>query len=104
MSNKMVISTLGAIVALGFSAQCMAADPGNTTMQNTTAEKLKTEMPTGFEKCYGIAKSGKNDCASGTQACAGQSKVDNAKDAWVGLPKGTCDRILGGSTSPGSTG
>ena len=54
------------------------------------------------EKCYGIAKAGKNDCASGSEACAGQSKADNAKNAWVGLAKGTCDKIVGGSTTEGS--
>lgn len=97
MSNKIVLSALGAIVALGFASASFADT--NTTQ---TAEKLKTEMPSGFEKCYGISKSSKNDCASGTEACAGQSKVDGAKDAWIGLPKGTCDRIVGGSTTAGS--
>ncbi len=100
MSNKIVLSTLGAVVALGFASSVFA----DTNVQNQTAEKLKAAMPSGFEKCYGITKSGKNDCASGTEACAGQSKVDGAKDAWIGLPKGTCDRIVGGSTTAGSAG
>jgi uncharacterized membrane protein len=52
----------------------------------------------GTEKCYGIAKAGKNDCAGASHACAGQSKegASLAKE-WIKLPKGTCDRIQGGS-------
>jgi uncharacterized membrane protein len=52
------------------------------------------------EKCYGIAKAGKNDCASSSHSCAGQSKKDADGKEWVKLPMGTCDRIVGGSTSP----
>ncbi|MGF1742583.1 DUF2282 domain-containing protein [Vibrio profundum] len=50
------------------------------------------------EKCYGVAKAGKNDCATKTSSCAGTSKVDNQKDAFVVVPKGLCDK-LGGSNS-----
>lgn len=49
------------------------------------------------EKCYGVVKAGKNDCASAGNACAGQVKNDGVKDAWVYLPKGTCEKIVGGS-------
>jgi uncharacterized membrane protein len=52
------------------------------------------------EKCYGIAKEGKNDCKTLSSACAGQSTSDNQKDAYVYLPKGTCERIVGGSLAP----
>ena len=53
-----------------------------------------------MEKCYGVAKAGKNDCASNGHACAGQSKAQGPGE-WVSLPKGTCDRIVGGSlTAP----
>jgi len=53
------------------------------------------------EKCYGVAKAGKNDCAANNHACAGQAKKDRDAKEWVKLPKGTCERIVGGSTSPG---
>ena len=49
------------------------------------------------EKCYGVVKAGKNDCAASGNACAGQAKTDGAKDAWVYLAKGTCEKIVGGS-------
>jgi len=51
------------------------------------------------EKCFGIAKAGKNDCQTKTSACAGTSKQDGQKDAWIYVPKGSCDKIVGGSTS-----
>jgi uncharacterized membrane protein len=49
------------------------------------------------EKCYGLAKAGKNDCAGTAHACQGQSKKDADGKEWVKLPKGTCERIVGGS-------
>ena len=43
------------------------------------------------EKCYGIATAGHNDCASAANnSCAGTSKKDYEKAAWVLVPKGTC--------------
>jgi len=48
------------------------------------------------EKCYGVAKAGKNDCASAGHACAGQSKAASGKE-WVKVPVGTCERLVGGS-------
>lgn len=107
MSKKVVVAALGAVVAMGLGAQAIADNSMNADqmkMMKKTDKMLSKEMPKGFEKCYGIAKAGKNDCASGSEACAGQAKADNAKNAWVGVPKGTCDKIAGGSTSEGSAG
>ena len=53
------------------------------------------------EKCYGVAKAGKNDCAStGNSSCAGTSKKDGDKKAWLYVPAGYCERIVGGSLQP----
>jgi len=53
------------------------------------------------EKCYGIAKAGKNDCAStGANSCAGTSKANADPRAWVYVPAGYCERIVGGSLKP----
>ena len=49
------------------------------------------------EKCYGLAKAGKNDCQTAHSSCAGTSKKDAQKDAWIYMPKGTCERLVGGS-------
>ena len=51
------------------------------------------------DKCYGIAKSGQNDCATSTHACAGQAKSDNDAQDWKYVAKGTC-QSLGGKTEP----
>lgn len=69
----------------------------------TTGQVFAADKPA-MEKCYGIAKSGKNDCASktATHACAGQSSKDGDKTSFVVVPKGTCDKIVGGSTTPGA--
>jgi uncharacterized membrane protein len=53
------------------------------------------------EKCYGIAKAGKNDCAStGSNSCGGTSKLDRDPKAWIYVPEGYCERIVGGSKTP----
>lgn len=50
----------------------------------------------GKEQCAGIAKAGQNDCATNTNACHGHATADQTAEAWIYLPKGTCDRIAGG--------
>jgi len=83
MTSKSAIlaAAMGSLIALSTTA--FAAEDANT------------------EKCYGIAKSGKNDCAGGAHACAGQSTKDKSPKEFVALPKGTCERIAGGSLTPG---
>ena len=50
------------------------------------------------EKCYGVAKAGKNDCAAGPgTSCAGTSTVDAQGNAWNYVAKGTCDKLVYGS-------
>lgn len=53
------------------------------------------------EKCFGVAKAGKNDCASkdGSNSCAGQAKKDANPNDWIFVPKGLCDKLAGGKTS-----
>ncbi len=51
----------------------------------------------GADKCFGVALSGKNDCAAGAgTSCAGTSKVDYDTKAWKYVAKGTCE----GMTTP----
>ena len=49
------------------------------------------------EKCFGIAKAGKNDCQTATSSCTGTSKRDNQGDAWIYVPAGTCEKVVGGA-------
>lgn len=49
-----------------------------------------------MEQCAGIAKAGKNDCATSTNDCHGHVTTNGNAEAWIYVPKGTCDRIVGG--------
>ena len=52
------------------------------------------------EKCYGVSKAGKNDCQTANSSCAGTSKRDQQGDAWIYMPAGACEKLVGGSTQP----
>ena len=79
MKTTLISTALAGLIALG-AVSAQAADDKAT------------------EKCYGIAKAGKNDCAStGNSSCAGTSKVNGDPKAWLYVPEGYCDRIVGGS-------
>ncbi|UPQ87902.1 BufA1 family periplasmic bufferin-type metallophore [Vibrio sinaloensis] len=80
-SNLAVTTAITGLIALG--GTLLTAAPA------VAAEK---------EKCYGVAKAGKNDCATKTSSCAGTAKQDNQSDAFVVVPKGLCGKLSGGST------
>jgi len=77
-----IAATVSSLLALGASAQ--------------TADKPE------MEKCYGVAKAGKNDCGANGHSCAAQAKVDRDPNEWLLVPKGTCERLSGGSLKPKS--
>ncbi len=60
----------------------------------------KAQAAEGNEKCYGVAKAGKNDCQTPVSSCAGTSKKDGEGHTFILVPKGTCDKIVGASTMP----
>ena len=53
-----------------------------------------------YEKCYAVAKAGRNDCFSARHSCAGTAEQDSDPLAWVYLPQGTCLKIVGGKLTP----
>jgi uncharacterized membrane protein len=61
------------------------------------AQAAPAVQPAGSEKCFGIAKAGKNDCAGGAHSCAGMATKDMDKSTYVYLPTGLCDKIAGSS-------
>lgn len=82
--NVAVITTaLGSLLAVG-------------PLSAVAAEKAPP-----MEKCYGVIKAGKNDCQTSNTACAGTAKKDSQKDAWIYIPKGTCEKIVGASLKSG---
>lgn len=79
MKFKLVTaSAVSALVAFGLSA----------------APAMAADKP---DKCYGIVKASKNDCQTANNACAGHAGADSQRDAWIYLPKGTCEKIVGAS-------
>lgn len=85
MDNQMVKAAVAGAIAAGLV--------GVSSVQAGPADTPKFEA----EKCFGISKSGKNDCQTSASACAGTSKKDKQGDAWIYVPKGTCEKISGGS-------
>jgi uncharacterized membrane protein len=79
-SNPMLRTALSSLVALGAASFVAAA----------MAEDHATE-----EQCAGVIKAGKNDCATANNACHGHVQKDADPMAWIYLPKGTCERIVG---------
>jgi uncharacterized membrane protein len=49
-----------------------------------------------MEKCYGVVKAGKNDCAGPGHSCQGQASSDSDPNEFILVPAGTCERLTGG--------
>ena len=79
--NALLTAAIGSLIALGVTTGGMALAADATKM----------------EKCAGIVKAGKNDCQTSVSACAGTAKKDGQKDAWIYVPQGSCDKIVGGA-------
>jgi uncharacterized membrane protein len=86
------IKTGGAAILGAFALSTLAAAAASAAPMGPAA------MPAGSEKCYGIAKAAKNDCAAGAHSCAGQATKNMDKSSFVYLPAGACAKIAGGST------
>jgi uncharacterized membrane protein len=80
--NAILAAAIGGLVALAGPAAFAADD---------------AKAAGATEKCYGVAKAGKNDCAGPAHSCQGQGKKDADAKEWVKVPKGTCERLVGGS-------
>jgi uncharacterized membrane protein len=60
--------------------------------------QVHPEKPTyKYEKCYGVARAGMNDCFTAVNSCAGTVSKDNDPRAWIYVPQGTCKKITGGT-------
>jgi uncharacterized membrane protein len=70
---------------------------------STTAHAAGAVVCAEQERCYGIARAGKNDCATSSSGCSGSAKQDNLKDAWIYVPKGTCQKVAGGMLAQSDT-
>jgi uncharacterized membrane protein len=85
--ETLILGAFASLIALGLGASvtsAVAQDKGMT------------------EKCAGVIKAGKNDCGTSHSSCHGSISMDGDKEAWVELPKGACEKIIGAyvTTSP----
>ncbi len=70
-------AVLAAAVTIGMTSAAQSAAPAKST-----------------EKCFGVAKAGKNECAAGPgTSCAGTSTRDYQGNAWKLVKAGTCLKI-----------
>ena len=82
MKDQVIRSAFASLVAAGalaFAANGIAADTDHSKE----------------EKCAGVIKAGKNDCATSKNQCHGHVTVDRSPEAWIYVPKGVCERISG---------
>jgi len=80
-----VMKTHAAPIAFGVAA--IAAAAVSTAAFASSNPAAKPSM----EKCYGVAKAGKNDCKAGAgTSCAGTAARDYQGNAWKLVPAGTC--------------
>ena len=102
MSNRTIsVLVTGAFVA---ALSSLAVPPAGAAEMKMMSEadmmkmraKTEKEVSSGkFEKCYGVALKGHNDCYAGAgTTCAGTAKTDYQGNAWALAPKGTCTSIV----------
>lgn len=89
MFNRMIINAISTVMTMSLIG-----------VTSSPAAAMDYEPSPGMEKCYGVAKAGHNDCGAGSYKCAGESKVDGDREAWINMPVGLCNRLVGGTTKP----
>jgi len=82
--KSLAAAVAGAVAVASFAAPSFAQGMGDSK---------------GKEKCYGVAKAGENQCASGngSHSCQAQGKVDFDGNEWKYVETGTCEK-MGGKT------
>lgn len=83
----------------GYAASALAAAIALTVAGTAGAAPVPDPGPS-FEKCFGVAKAGKNDCGVVSKSCAGTATKDGEGNTFVYVPVGTCGKIVAGSTEP----
>lgn len=90
--SAVLSSLLGAVALASLTAAPAFADD--------KAKMMEPAAKPAMEKCFGVAKAAKNDCASGAHSCAGQTTKDFDKASYVSLPAGVCAKLAGGTLTP----
>jgi uncharacterized membrane protein len=85
-NDKVIRNAFAGLIAAGalaFAANGIAADNDHSKE----------------EKCAGIVKASKNDCATSKNQCHGHVTNDRDPEGWIYVPKGLCERISGAHLS-----
>ena len=100
--NRYVLaaSTLSTAIGLALAMQAAPIQAQATKDMSKMPQVVKDNMArmekNKLEKCYGINKVAKNDCAEGVHSCAGQATKAREPGSFVLLPAGDCAKIQGG--------
>ena len=83
MKQRKTQATLGAALATSVLATALM-----------TAAPVANAKST--ERCAGVVKAGKNDCAIKAigSSCQGSAPEDNMANSWIKVPAGTCANIV----------
>ncbi len=101
-STKLVATGFAAAITLAVSAGAHAGPHAGLSIADGASAAAKTAFATwmaggdvaDFERCYGVALAGENDCAAGAgTSCQGTSTTDYQSNAWMLVPTGTCGNI-----------
>jgi uncharacterized membrane protein len=121
MSNRLLSALVAGAFATALGAPIVAASADDAMMKKPMSqaemEKMMKEnqaksmaaLKTGkYDKCYGVALKGQNDCFAGPgTSCAGTSTIDYQGNSWKLVPKGTCTAMQtpkgAGSLTPKAT-
>jgi uncharacterized membrane protein len=86
-------AALGSLTAVPVGAQGMKPSEAEMKkmMEENQAKTMKALNTGKFEKCFGVALKGQNDCYAGAgTSCAGTNTVDYQGNAFKLVAKGTC--------------
>lgn len=100
MTRTSTTAVLAAAVAIALATQGKPVNAASPEMEKMMAESAEAIKAGKIEKCYGVSKAGSNDCQTATASCAGSATKDADKAAFIAVPKGTCEKLVGASLNP----
>jgi len=90
------MTTPNSTIYLAIIALLSAAAFEGCSAQVAALKRAEADSRGATEPCFGIARAGQNDCKTHAHVCSGWSRRDRDPGAFVYVPAGTCERIVGG--------
>ncbi len=90
MNNRKIKNS--AIIAAALGAAIVSV----YTNTNWLSKKNENEE---LERCYQVVLPGKNDCATSKHSCSSQATTNRDPEEFIMVPKGLCERIVGGRSA-----